>query len=869
MINSQIFNKRVLLSVLLAIWFSANRADWKLYSSFDDNPLKIIDTPDNTYFLVHQQYFSRNYRGWEFPSLALFEYSKGRPDEGIAPLISKGVMSGADVRLADYSPAGKYLLVAYESGMIDLISPDDEVTAIDALKRSALPGESIINSVTFSPMSGDAWIATDGGYLHIESLTKDVTRGRLDKPLSWITQAGESLIAVADGKLYESKSLDSLSFSEFTPITGEHHVVALMPLSDTEFACLTANNEEPASVISYKKEDNKWKGTVLASDYFHAVDENKMVAHRYEPNIMPNRDGYLLYSASKVWQLKRGEGDSRAVMYSIDGGDMTFPIGSWDMTDFWYYRDRGKFQCRRAEYESLEPYTHVAWTDKGEALRPKAPASFISAYMNYSPEYGQLVINHGYTYDLCNERNTTPMLLCGKKGDSWSIYSQVYETPRSVEEDPSLQSRYSRYKDIFPLADPNGLAVDPLFPNWVSCGSLFGGLVFMDISDPKREIIHFGAPNDKFESFPGFITTTPLQNWETLSLFANPEFDSSGTMWVFNGNPFEVNGNQAKSNVKYMKPEERKAFYEAKPEDYKSLKSWTTIVLPVDISPSWDCVLLCGKHPKNKNRVFAFHGRASNTLVILDHHGQPEDKDNIDYKIITHLKNNNGWKSDISRISSVAEDPLTGEIIIAALYGIYVFDPDSEVKDGVVKGDRIYLNGGSPGDIVPTEGHYYKVLFDDEGRLWIGTRNMGIVGVNPERTEVIARYNTENSPIPSDWVVGLGWNPQSSSLMVSTDRGLAEVFPDMPAINPLAGSPSVCPDAVSPGFNGAVEIRNLGAYQNIVINDLKGNEIRRIENGLSTISEWDLKDKDGVPVPSGTYMITVGQYEPIEISVLR
>lgn len=848
----------------LTMSVNAVAADWKIYPAFDNNPMKIIDAPENTYFLVHQQKYQKNYNGYGFPSLTLFEFDKVNPADGIKPLVAKSALSGADVRLAEYSPAGGYLLVAYNSGAIDLVTRDGDVTTIDVLKRSNVPGDIFINSVTFDNVTGDAWVATDGGYLHIDAASKSVARkSAFDKPLSWIGQVGNILVAIFDGGLYECNSLKPRSSAEFKPISGTSSPLALLPLSATEFAYLSGAPRVNVSVMLARKSDNGWNLRNLGSDSFHALADNVTVTHCYEPNILPNRDGYLLYSASKAWQLKRGVNGGGAALFSVALPAISLPIGSWDMTDFWSYKERGEFQRNHASYPELTSQTSATWSEAGEALRPDAPDAFIGN-IGYSPDFGMLLINHGQVEELKNDSPVTPMLLSGKRGDSWLRYSQVVNTPYSVETNEDLKSKYNANINRFPLNDPSGIAVDPLYPNWVSCGSMWGGVAFMDLSDPKKDVIRFGAPNDLFNNFPGFMPALPQQTWGQLSCVSTPDFDSDGRMWVLFCNRFGTDSKAATTQLWYLTPSDRARYYEGSEKGNK----WQVVAVPMTQYSGWSSNIFCGKHARNKNRVFGFTADYPTVFFVADHHGNPENKEAIDFKVVTHLDNGKGFTQQIERQSSAAEDPVTGEIIITARNGVFVFDPDAEVVNGVGKGDRLSLRGGNPGDIVPAEGNYYKVLFDDEGRMWLGTRNLGVVGVNKERTEVIARYNTDNSPIPSDWVIGLGWNPETRSLVISTDHGLAEVCPDDTSAS-VAALPYLSMTSVAPGYNGTVEVRNITPGASVVIRDNTGEEVRRLALTSGTVAEWDLKNNNGAVVRTGHYTITVGNNPPLSIAVMR
>ncbi|MDE6340180.1 MAG: hypothetical protein K2K97_10410, partial [Muribaculaceae bacterium] len=241
------------------ISLTALAANWRLYSSFDNNPLRIIDSPEHTYFLTHQQYYQKNYGGYSFPTLALFEWDKADPEAGITPLVARVPLSEADIRLADYSPAGDYLFVAYNSGTIDLVTPEGEVTSIDILKRSHVPGGSMINSVTFDCSNGDAWVATDGGYLHIDAATKRVSdRATFSKPVKWIAPVGETLVAIIDDRIYHCESLSPRSSDEFSMMQDPVSPLTLMPLSDKEFAYLSGAKGGNVSVIAAKKNGSGW-----------------------------------------------------------------------------------------------------------------------------------------------------------------------------------------------------------------------------------------------------------------------------------------------------------------------------------------------------------------------------------------------------------------------------------------------------------------------------------------------------------------------------------------------------------------------------------------------------------------------------------
>lgn len=844
-------------------------AEWRLHPSFDNEPVKIIDTPDNTFFLVHQQKFQKNYNGYDFPSLTLFKYSKKSPEKGIYPLLHDSELSSYDLRLVEYSPVGKYLVVAYNDGGIDIIDEDGEVFHLDKLKETNRPGFSIINSISFQPTTGDAWIGTDSGYITISALSKKIINYvDLMHPVDWVCGFRTGITVISDNAAWQCDSSNPISLSDFTRIADISSLSYFMPLTDSAFAYIQGNPRARTSLMVATWSQDKWEISKLCDDTFWGFDNNKTVVHPYEANFIPNKKGYILYSTSKVWQLYVDSVNDTPAVYSINRGEVTVPLSSWDFSEFWTYRDRGMFVRRKAEYAEPVSISGTAeWSDIGSPIRPEAPAAFIATYMDYSDKYGLLVMNHGHEWELGYNAPVNPPLLSALSSDKWKLFSQAYVEPKSVEDDITLRNIYNANINRFPLPDPNGIIIDPVNPDWISCGSMFGGIMFQDLSDIRKDVIRFGAGNDLFRQFPGFIECVPVQTWGTLSCFSPPSYDNEGVIWSFYTNAFEKSGSSPKAVLKYIKADTRKALMSSEIEKLEGNDAWGTIVLSNTEYADWNCKVVACRHENNKNIVVACSGHYDGVIYILDHKGTLEDISDDEIRIVNAVRNEYGKIKKYTRLNDLVEDPETGDIILSTMEGIIKFKPSSRFDGNVANGEFTVCNKFNDG-ILGSTAQVNKIIFDNERDMWIGTNNQGVLCISKDRKEIIFSYNTSNSPIPSDCVYGLGWNPESRSLMISTKLGLAEVFPDINSVGKTNNDAYVVPQSVIPGYNGYVEIRNITHNQPVRILDSTDNEIRTFSGNASNHIEWDLKDKSGTRVPAGKYYIVIGNGTPLELIVM-
>ncbi len=852
---------------IMTFVFSVNAEEWKLHPSFDRTPLRIIDTPEDTYFLVHQQIYDKSKVGYDFPSLTLFRYNKNATDKGITPLVHDVQLTSADIRMADYSPKGDYLIVVYNDGGIDLIDKDMHLTHIDKLKRYTIPGMAKVTSVSFEPSTGDAWIGTDAGYMHVDAVSFTIQDVKVfDRGIDRICKFGDKLVALSGNAAWQSDVVNPLTFNEFKKISSVGSPSIMLPLGENEFAYVygaPGSNSPINRVLKLARFDNSsWKVTDLGQDSFYSLSNNGTVVDRYESNFIPNKDGYLIYSVSKAWQLYAPKDDESTRLVSISLDSNPLSLGSWDFSNFWCYRDRGTFVLRHADFTMDSNATSAAatWTDMQDPIRPNAPAAFICTYMDYSPKYGLLAMNHGVDWNFTYVGAVVPNLLSGLNNNKWSVYSQTYEMPYSIENNSELRSKYTEF---YPIYSPKGVCVDPLNPDKVWISSMFGGIMVMDLSDVKKDVIRFGTEKDPFNGFPGFIPAMPDGAWGSHCAFAPVRCDSENRLWTI----FYARGQNRVLHLKYMNDNRLNDFYGKPVDAISEEKAWNTIVLPYEGDASSKCLVLPLFHERNKNKLMICTGLSTDVIILYDHKGTLDNIEDDTYEEIRMVRMPTENKVGIYGILNIIEDPINGDVLILTSGETITVSANLDVINSEVKGNHFNVMDNDLRGVIPSAVQINSIVYDEYERMWIATNNQGLIEYSPKDNQVNI-YNTENSPLLSDCVYGLGWDMSTQSLMVSTKLGMVQLFPDIASAVKAKKILSVAPNWISPDFNGNVNINNIPYFSQVIVRDKDGNVVNVLENENSSNIQWNLCDKTGKKIKSGIYTICTKDSNSVELIMM-
>ena len=211
--------------------------------------------------------------------------------------------------------------------------------------------------------------------------------------------------------------------------------------------------------------------------------------------------------------------------------------------------------------------------------------------------------------------------------------------------------------------------------------------------------------------------------------------------------------------------------------------------------------------------------------------------------------------SDISSVNHVVVDK-TGEVWIATDNGISIAREPSQVINNPgsvpsVEKMRLIENGIS----TPLTENVQFIAVDALNNKWIGTLANGLLYVSPDGSTLLARYNTANSPLPTNKILSIVVSPKTGVAYFGTEKGLV-------SLNTIAVQPLETCDKIKVGPNPflvpgdtKLKIDGLVAESTVKILTISGTLVAEFETPGGRIAEWDGKDLNGNYVSSGIYII--------------
>lgn len=786
-------------------------ADWKLYQSFDANPTNVRETAKGVYFTASVFDKATDVAGREALFNTLFYYDK-EGDE-IIELSTRNRLSENGVALMDYNHAKKYLLVVYTDCNIDFVYDDGRVYNCVALKGAQLPGTKTVNSISFSPENNEVYLATSFGYVALDDNKYEVKESRnYGTSLNTVARLGKRLL-IGYGNNAEAAFVSDprLSISDYTRILTVVKPSAYFPLEDGTFY-LIAGGGDPLRLLkmNFKTEDG------LAISFSTIINDNF-------PNYQPISNGYLVQGTQSLYLIDKKSGEITTMPF---GSNITSArYSTYDKKIFWDLRPRlGMRQLT---------YNNGNWSTTKGFMRPNAPAVFTSTSMLYHPNYGMIVGSSGtdqvlgYTKSVNTDNNVSVL-----KDGFWKEYSPLYQNP-------NLIMGYNYW----------GVAIDPANPDWMWRGSLLNGVLRFSMTNPD-DILHLGnsvSPGNHYANFREEFTTS--EKWASECFVSTPQFDDDQNLWML-----WRETDTDKHYLCFWPKADRLATTSA--QNYRPFKK---AEVPNYVAFNRDNILLL-RHPRNKNIALIYGNDQSSNIGVWYHNGTPTDtRDDKMVNIYTSQDQDGGAVSFLG-ISQLYEDPETGLVWIMSNRGVFNFNP-VEALNGKDQISRIKVarnDGTSLADYLLNEIYTFSMTIDPEGRKWFFTDGAGVVCTSDDGRNVIGEFTTENSYLPSNVVYWGEWNPETNSLMLSTQRGLVELTPS--GSGKLEGREDnirIFPNPVEPDYHGYVRIDNVMDGSVIKVTDSQGNIVREIGpvGGGGTV--WDVTGLDHKRVRTGVYYVLI------------
>jgi hypothetical protein len=209
------------------------------------------------------------------------------------------------------------------------------------------------------------------------------------------------------------------------------------------------------------------------------------------------------------------------------------------------------------------------------------------------------------------------------------------------------------------------------------------------------------------------------------------------------------------------------------------------------------------------------------------------------------------------KVNCITKDK-KGNIIVGTDQGIAVcYDPYSTLHNGVDLVMPIFE--GFP---LLYERNVLSIEVDGGNRKWVGT-NDGLWLFDEDLSKVLLYFDTENSPLLSDFIMDIKIQELSGEVFFATQEGIASFRGTATEGAEKYSDVKVFPNPVKPGYRGLVAISGLVTDAVVKITDVNGNLVyeTKAEGGTAI---WNVKDYNGTRAATGVYLIFCATAEGTE-----
>jgi hypothetical protein len=223
------------------------------------------------------------------------------------------------------------------------------------------------------------------------------------------------------------------------------------------------------------------------------------------------------------------------------------------------------------------------------------------------------------------------------------------------------------------------------------------------------------------------------------------------------------------------------------------------------------------------------------------------------YRLLSTGTNAGGLPS--ADVRCMAEDQ-QGLIWVGTAKGVAVFYSPGSILDNTLNTDAqqilIYADG-SYQYLLETEV-VSAIAIDGANRKWFGTENSGLFLVSADGSQELLRFNTSNSPLPSNNITALAINHTTGELFIGTDRGIISYRSDATLGKDYCENTYAYPNPVRPDYKGPIAITGLVNNGQFKITDIFGTLVYE-DRALGGQAIWYGTNFKGEKVKSGVYLI--------------
>lgn len=438
----------------------------------------------------------------------------------------------------------------------------------------------------------------------------------------------------------------------------------------------------------------------------------------------------------------------------------------------------------------------------GQYILPNSPNVFDAGSFVFSNTHGMIATSATYAHFHGSTEVGAMILVSAYKDNLWE---PMHPYRLSGSKNQALRNTH-----------PGNL--DPYDDSLIWAGSATGGIANYNISNKAtHSYIPVGGGNNNC---------------------ATPQFDKNGTMWTVRQNP---------GNLCYWTKAARDA---GTTSEFKSLS------VPGFTAGAFPIFQPCTAEGRS-NLIVLATGSYGNGIWIYDHKGTLDNSSDDRCVHISSPVDQDGQTINVTYVFAMMEDPATGRVWVGGDGGVYWFDPKTAFNDDFhVNRVKVPRNDGTNlADYLLEGSSVFCMGIDGAGHKWFGTLGNGIVETSATGAEIYRQMTTENSYLPSNDVIAVGFEPDSNCVWIGTKKGIAQYYSETAPGAENLDSVLAYPNPVRPDYYGHVTIKGLMDGSLVKILDASGGLVRELGRSEGGMMLWNLTNMGGRRVPTGVYYV--------------
>jgi len=263
-------------------------------------------------------------------------------------------------------------------------------------------------------------------------------------------------------------------------------------------------------------------------------------------------------------------------------------------------------------------------------------------------------------------------------------------------------------------------------------------------------------------------------------------------------------------------------------------------------------------HVDDSNNKWVINGSTAGGLLVFNEGNDPSSGVDDKYREI----NNATANLPVNLVNCVQTD-LNGDVWVGTGSGPVVFECGSDIFNSNCKASRRIISQDGFGAVLLETENIRCIAIDGANRKWFGTDN-GIFVQSADGETQIYRFNTDNSPLPSNVVNNITFNNTNGETWISTALGICRYR--MEATQ--GGNHTDCnlyafPNPITPQYDGPIVITGLAVNSSVKITDTQGRLVYET-NSTGGQATWNGQDYNGRKADSGVYLVFATSTENIE-----